>query len=251
MKIFHYSEMKFFIFQFLFNLNKKKIKDFHSHFIFQFKIKTMILEFLEQINKKKIILGSKSPQRRMIFDMTGIKYEVQASKFEENLDHSAFPTPIDYVKANAIGKTTEVATRFPDADLIIGCDTVLYYDGKILEKPEDADEARRTLRMLSGDVHQVISVVCLCYPTSLVDGKPIVQIFEDISEVHFIEMTDAFIEKYIESGKWVEQAGSYHMQDTFSPIFIKKINGCYWNAIGFPCAKFCEKLMEVAKDHWF
>ena len=211
----------------------------------------MILEYLDKINSKKIILGSKSPQRRMIFDMTGIKYEVQSSRFEENLDHAAFATPIDYVRANAEGKTNEVASRFPDADLIIGCDTVVYYNNTILEKPEDAEEAKRTLRMLSGNVHQVISVVCLMYPTTIVDGKPLVQVFEDISEVHFIEMTDAFIDKYIESGYWIEQAGSYHIQEKYSPVFIKKIDGCYWNSIGFPCAKFCEKLMEVAKAHWF
>ena len=211
----------------------------------------MILEFLEQINQKKIILGSKSPQRRMIFDMTGIKYEVQASKFEENLDHSASATPIDYVKANAVGKTTEVATRFPDADLIIGCDTVVYYDGKILEKPEDDDEARRTLRMLSGNIHQVISVVCLLYPTTIVDGKPLVQIFEEVSEVHFDDLTDAFIDKYIENGYCYDHAGAYAIQSFAAPSFTKKINGCYWNVVGFPCNNFCKHMLEVAKKYWF
>ena len=211
----------------------------------------MILEFLEQINAKKIILGSQSPRRKMILEKIGMKFEIQVSRFEENLDHNAFATPIDYVKANAEGKTMEVASRFPDADLIIGCDTVVYYDNKILEKPKDAADASRILHMLSGNYHQVISVVCLLYPTIIVDGKPLVQIFEEVSEVHFDTLTDEFIDKYIEGGYCYDHAGAYAIQSFAAPSFTKKINGCYWNVVGFPCNNFCKHLLEVAKKYWF
>ncbi|EDR26623.1 maf protein, putative [Entamoeba dispar SAW760] len=210
----------------------------------------MLLEYLGTINSKKIILASQSPRRKIILEQMGLKFEIHASKFEENLDKKLFKGPVDYVKANAEGKTMDVASRYPDADLIIGCDTVVLFNNEILEKPKNAEDASRILHKLSGNTHEVISVVCLVYPKIQIDGKPLTQIFDEHTKVQFCHMTDAFINKYIECGYCYDKAGAYGIQDNAGPTFISRIDGCYWNVVGFPSFRFCEHLIEIVKKYW-
>ncbi|EKE39713.1 hypothetical protein ENUP19_0261G0018 [Entamoeba nuttalli] len=208
----------------------------------------MLLEYLNTINSKKIILASQSLRRKEILEQMELKFEIHVSNFEENLDKKLFKDPVDYVKANAEGKVMDVASRYPDADLIIGCDTIVLFNNEIIEKPKNAEDASRILHKLSGNTHEVISVVCLVYPKIQINGKPLTQVFDDRTKVEFGHMTDAFINKYIESGYCYDKAGGYGIQTGFT--FISKIDGSYWNVVGFPSFKFCEHLIEVVKKYW-
>ncbi|KAL7717764.1 Maf protein [Entamoeba marina] len=210
----------------------------------------MLLEYLQNINKRTIILASASPRRKEILEKIGLKFEVQVSGFVENLNKADFPSAVEYVKKNASGKTNAVAEIRKDADLIIGCDTVVVSGDDILEKPKDALDASKILHRLSGIKHEVISVVCLVYPKIIIDNKPLTQVFHETTEVFFTEMSDIFIEKYISTGDCFGKAGAYGIQDNTAPSFVQKINGCYWNVMGFPAHTFSKHLVEVINKYW-
>ncbi|ELP91569.1 maf protein, putative [Entamoeba invadens IP1] len=209
----------------------------------------MVFEYLDIINKKKIILASSSPRRKMIFEQLGLKFEVVVSGFIENLDKSLFKTEVDYVTANSKGKCFDVVKKIPDADLIVGCDTVVLFDNKIVEKPKDEADAYRILNMLSGKVHKVVSVVTLVCPQIKVDGEPLTEIFHNISSVEFEPLSQAFIKTYIEKGLCYGKAGAYGIQD-IGGCFVKRIDGCYANIVGFPTPAFCEHLDDIVKKYW-
>ena len=104
--------------------------------------------------------------------------------------------------------------------------------------------------MLSGNTHEVISVVCIIYPKIIVDGKPLQQVFHEITEVKFCDLTDGFIKAYIDTKIPSDKAGAYGIQADFGCTFIEKLNGDYWNVVGFPAFRFCEYLTKVYEEHW-
>lgn len=179
----------------------------------------MIVEYEALLSQKKIVLASASPRRREILTLMGLPFTVCVSNFEENLDKSAYAKPHDYVLANALGKARDVAVRNSVADLVIGCDTVVVLDNKILEKPESEGDAFRMLRALSGRVHTVISGVVL-FARGKVD-KPVAAFCETTS-VWFAELSDATIASYIRSGEPADKAGSYGIQG-LGGSFIRKV----------------------------
>jgi septum formation protein len=180
----------------------------------------MIGEYSGLLATKRIVLASQSPRRREILTLMGLPFVVEVSSFEENLDKASFSSPADYVQANALGKALEVASR-PDqvADLIIGCDTVVVLDGRILEKPTSEGDALKMLRALRGRSHTVVSGVAMFTP----GPKPAqLALFSEKTEVHFADLSDATIEAYIRTGEPMDKAGAYGIQG-FGGAFIKKV----------------------------
>lgn len=204
---------------------------------------TMILEHLSRLQQKKIILASQSPRRREILNLMGLPFLPVPSNFEENLDKSSFKTPRDYVIANAHGKAACVAASLPDADLVIGSDTVVVLDGKILEKPASEGEAFRMLKALSGRQHTVFTGVAL-----IVKGGSAHTFCEDTA-VWFADMTDDMIAAYIKTGEPMDKAGAYGIQGR-GGVFVQKIDGCFFAVMGLPMhalgrgiAKLCNENM--------
>ncbi|OQR92667.1 dynein heavy chain, partial [Thraustotheca clavata] len=188
-------------------------------------------QMLQRVQSWRIILASQSPRRHELLTNLGLRFEVVPSTFEENLDKSKFPTPEDYVIENAKQKALEVFERLNcNADLVIGCDTVVVHDGKILEKPKDEADAFQMLRFLSNSTHQVYSGVALCTPSTT-------HVFGHVTQVHFLPLDDRTILDYIATGEPMDKAGAYGIQSG-GRAFVKNVEGCMNNVIGFPIDRF-------------
>lgn len=203
---------------------------------------TMILEYLPRLQGKKIVLASQSPRRREILTLMGLPFSAFPSNFEENLDKSSFPSPREYVVANARGKAADVVTRLPDADLVIGSDTVVALDGAILEKPKSEGEAFRMLKALSGRQHVVYTGVALA-----ARGVP-ARTFCEQTAVWFAELSDDAIAAYIKTGEPMDKAGAYGIQGR-GGAFVRKIDGCFFAVMGLPMHTLGRGIGELCDEH--
>ncbi|XP_029195279.2 probable bifunctional dTTP/UTP pyrophosphatase/methyltransferase protein isoform X1 [Acropora millepora] len=209
----------------------------------------MLEPLLEVLSTQRIILASGSPRRSEILQKIGLKFDVIPSLFEENLDKSVFNHPSDYVLENSKQKTLEVARRIDAKDgkkhLIIGADTVVVLNEKILEKPSDKDHAFEMLKSLSGKDHQVFSGVTLVQGnlSKAIEDSNMIQFYEE-TLVSFGDLTDDVIHGYIETGEPMDKAGSYGIQGIGGTL-VKSIQGDYFNVMGFPLHHFCLQIRKL------
>eukprot|EP00842_Homolaphlyctis_polyrhiza_P004181 jgi/Hompol1/4764/HPOL_003862-RA len=209
------------------------------------------------LNHHRVILASSSPRRKEILGRLGIIFEVIPSTFPETLDKSKFPDPSSYVMTNAHEKANEVATRIKiltlkdthcywiasvmschvmsrpvaykdDQAIIIASDTIVVVDNKILEKPIDAKDAQQMLRQLENREHAVLTAV-------------VIKQFIEKTLVKFTAISQDLMDAYIASGEPFDKAGGYGYQ-SLAAIFIEKIDGCYYNCIGFPLNRFVREI---------
>ena len=127
--------------------------------------------------------------------------------------------------------------KYP-TDIIIGADTIVVFNGEIFEKPKDIDESKKMLKALSGNSHKVITGV-----TIMNKSFGILKTFSEVTEVFVQKIPTKKIEYYINNFNTLDKAGSYGIQEWFS-VWIKKINGCYYNVMGLPVSKFYKHLVE-------
>ena len=206
----------------------------------------MLLSDLATVRAAQIILASGSPRRVEIFNqLLKLDARVVPSTFPEDLDKSQF-TPTGYVMENAKQKALEVYGRLveegePAPSLVIGADTVVVLDDRILEKPKSKDAAVATLTDLSGRSHKVCTGVALVYR----GGPADVNVFVEETEVAFGKLSPEAIQEYVASGEPMDKAGSYGIQG-FAGAFVSGINGCYHNVVGFPMHRFASEL-DTAK----
>jgi len=173
----------------------------------------------------KIVLASASPRRAEILRTVGVKFEVMPSRIEEEREPGE--SPKDYVLRLAKDKTLDVA-RGLFSGLVIGADTVVVVDDTVLEKPEDAEDARRMLRMLSGRWHQVLTGVCLFQAST---GELLSDY--SLTGVKFAPLSEKEIQWYINTDEPFGKAGAYAIQG-FGALFIEQIQGNYMNVVGLP-----------------
>lgn len=178
-----------------------------------------------------LILASGSPRRKELLALITPDYKVITSEFDERAVTA--PTPRELAEALARGKCLAVAAAHPQ-DLVIGCDTVVDFEGEVFGKPRDRQDARRMLKALSGADHYVHTGVCLCK-----DGRQ--QSLAVTSRVRFYPLTDAEIEAYIATDEPYDKAGGYGIQGA-AALFCQEIEGCYYNIMGFPVARVARML---------
>ncbi|KAG0231948.1 hypothetical protein BGW42_008548 [Actinomortierella wolfii] len=203
-----------------------------------------------ELQGRTFILASTSPRRREIMDKFGLNYTIVPSTFPETLDKSLFSHPSEYVIENARQKALEVYERLkaegkelPDA--IIGADTVVAYDNKILEKPESVQGAIDMLNTLSGSTHMVytgIALVAKPRPGDSQDQPRVTTDFEG-TEVVMHKYSASLAEAYVATGEPMDKAGAYGYQG-IGAVLVKGINGCSWNVIGLPASKLLFMLIE-------
>ncbi|MBZ5582646.1 MAG: Maf family protein [Acidobacteriia bacterium] len=182
-----------------------------------------------------LVLASQSARRADILKQAGIPFTVRAVEVDETpLRHEK---PEDYVQRLAAAKALAVAAG-PD-DVMLGADTTVVLDGDMMGKPADAEDARRMLTALSGRRHEVITGICLRFPTELVRDW-------SATAVWFAPMSEREIEEYAASGEPMDKAGAYAIQGLASK-FIEKIEGCYFNVVGLPVALVYGHLRAQAK----
>jgi septum formation protein len=184
--------------------------------------------------KNNIILASSSPRRAAIFRQIGITFKQIASKIEEKAEDGEEPPA--YAKRLAVSKARSVLLNHRQS-IVIGCDTLVVLKGKILEKPKDIDDARIMLLRLSGKEHAVCSAVAIA-------TKNDVYAATDSTRVFFRTIKEEELEWYLNSGEPMDKAGAYAIQGK-GGVFVKKIEGCYYNVVGFPLSRFVTLLEEV------
>ena len=179
---------------------------------------------------KKLILASASPRRKELLSQMGLAFSVCPACGEEK---SGFQRPEDVVKELALQKASEIAKKTEEDALVIGSDTVVAFEGRILGKPADKEDAFRMLNMLQGASHMVYTGV------AVVDAKTeeILVHFVDGTKVSMYPMTEEWIRSYIETGEPMDKAGAYAIQGGCS-LWIKGIEGAYSTVVGFPAARF-------------
>lgn len=167
------------------------------------------------------VLASTSPRRKELLGQILTRFEIIPAKAEEKVNISLFPEQMACALAES--KCDEVFAKNSNKT-VIGCDTVVVFCGQVIGKPKDRAEAVKTLKMLSGKTHYVITGVCVRNAfKKLIDF--------DKTEVKLNILTDEFIEKYVDGGSPLDKAGSYGIQDLG---VVKEYFGSYTNVVGLP-----------------
>lgn len=187
---------------------------------------------------KRIILASQSPRRRELLTQIGLKFEVIPSTVEEVITSA---NPVEVVQELAQQKARDVAKvagkETPKASLlVIGADTIVVYEGKILGKPEDKEDAVRMLTMLQGKEHSVYTGV------ALLTGEQEI-IFAEETRVQMCPMTPEEIAWYVNTGEPMDKAGAYGIQGLCAR-FIRQIQGDYNNVVGLPVGRIYQELKK-------
>ena len=186
----------------------------------------------------KVILASGSPRRSEILKLAGYEFDVVPSSADETMGSGEL---CDNVMELAGRKAREVASGHPAA-LVIGADTVVSCGGEIMGKPGDGEDAVRMLKELSGKRHIVYTGVCVCCVERGIEHR-----FYDATEVEFYEMDGGEISKYVASGEPMDKAGAYAVQGMGS-VFVKGIEGDFFNVMGFPISKFYHEMKRLGID---
>ena len=179
------------------------------------------------IKLPKLILASGSPRRAEILTAVGWEFEKEAA----DVDETEFPgeKPDDYVRRLAKIKAETVAANHENA-FVLGADTIVVIDNQIIGKPKDFDDARRMLKMLSGNWHEVLTGIALI---KVSERNFETKVDMQRTRVKFAEMNDAEIEFLVEKGEPLDKAGAYAVQAQ-AALFIEEIAGDYWNVVGLP-----------------
>lgn len=186
--------------------------------------------------KSRLILASKSPRRAEILRAAEWDFEVLAANIDETrqIDEPA----VDYVRRLAQTKAETVAQRV-DSGLVLGADTIVEVDGKILGQPGDEANARRMLKLLSAKWHKVITGVCL---VSVADDQKVVA--HEVTRVRFANLSPAEIEWYVSTGEPNDKAGAYAIQGR-GAVFIEEVQGDYFNIVGLPIRLVYQLLLKL------
>jgi septum formation protein len=178
-----------------------------------------------------LVLASASPRRRELLTQAGFVFSVHPAHIPEDLlpgeEPIAYVTRLAREKAEAVFRELSGDRAYVDL-AVLGADTTVTLDGHILAKPEDAADAARMLRMLSGRTHRVITGV------AVVTARR-VEVAAEVTAVRFLALSEAEIAAYIATGEPMDKAGAYGIQGRAAQ-WIPRIEGCYFNVVGLPLA---------------
>ncbi len=191
----------------------------------------------------KIYLASASPRRKEIMGKIGVKAEILISGADEDVD---ITEPSKLVEELSVRKAVSVAEELEESKddseerCVIGADTVVAIDGRILGKPVDVEDARRMLKLISGRKHQVYTGVSLVISGNGDEERRVIT-FHEKTDVEFDVLSDEEIDSYIATGDPMDKAGAYGIQSLAAP-FIKAIYGDYYNVCGLPASRLYHEL---------
>lgn len=186
----------------------------------------------------KIVLASTSPRRISLLRQISMLFSVVAPMGNEA---SAKPDPKERVMENALAKARSVLGNVEEG-LVVGADTVVYIDEKILGKPSSEDEARRMMETLSGRVHRVFTGLAVIDAES---GREEVGCEE--TQVHLMKLSDEEISRYVRSGESMGKAGAYAIQG-LGAVFVDRVVGCFHNVVGLPLSLLWKMVISMGYD---
>jgi septum formation protein len=185
---------------------------------------------------RRLVLASASPRRHELLTQAGYIFEVRPPHVSEDLRPEE--DAIAYVVRLARDKAQAVFTAINDPDaIVLGADTTVTLDGHILAKPEDAVDAARMLRMLSGRTHRVITGVAIATAKG-------VEVAAEVTGVQFRTLSDEEIDAYVATGEPTDKAGAYGIQG-LAAKWIPRVEGCYFNVVGLPLALVATMLEQA------
>ena len=184
----------------------------------------------------QLILASQSPRRKELLGLFGIPFTVRVADIDETMDLSA---PAEQEVAR-VSREKALAIPREAEDVLIAADTIVVCQGRILGKPHSEEEAYAMLRLLSGRDHQVMTGV-----TVLRGSQE--RVFTQITDLHFRELSDKEIYRYIATGEPMDKAGAYGIQGG-AALFCEKMDGDYYNVMGLPVCRLGETLKELAPE---
>jgi septum formation protein len=186
------------------------------------------------MQKIKLILASSSPRRKELLGHLFLPFESHTSNIEETTNEL---DPGLIVMDLARQKTIEVSKNFDqDRYFIIGSDTIVYFNNRVLGKPKTHVEATQTLRMLSGKTHEVYTGVCFSH-----NGE--IKTFYEKTKVEFEKIDMQLMDSYVKTNDPMDKAGAYGIQGS-ALSFVKSLNGSYSNVMGFPINTVLEELLK-------
>ena len=192
----------------------------------------------------KIILASASPRRRSLLESVGINVEVCPPELEEIIKEGESPQEFTQRVAREKAEKVLLKLDFKEDFWIISADTTVVCQGKVLNKPIDATEAKAMLSLISGKTHKVVTSFCVIGSKNKNERVETVESF-----VSFREMSDKEIDWYISTEEPLDKAGAYGAQG-FGTIFIHSIDGSYTNVVGLPLSQLIKVLLEMGALHF-
>lgn len=192
----------------------------------------------------QFVLASASPARKKLLETVGIKPVICASDFDES--QITITEPKELVNTLARCKAETVVSRFPSC-LIMGCDSVLAFDGEIYGKPQDADDAIARWQFMRGNFGDLYTGHVLIDNTQ---NRSVIQC--QITRVYFGKMSDRAIQAYVNTGEPLKCAGAFALEG-FGSLFVEKIEGCHSNVIGLSLPLLRQMIGELGyevTDFW-
>lgn len=180
----------------------------------------------------KIVLASQSPRRRELLGKMGLEFTTKSPEIDEEAIHG-LPAQ-ELVKALSRAKALHIAKNEDKDTIVIGSDTVVVLDGKILGKPADRQEAEEMLTALSGRSHEVCTGVTVCQGDKVVSQA-------EVTQVTFRALTPEEVQRYVRTGEPMDKAGAYGIQGK-AALFVTRLEGDYYNVMGLPVCALTECL---------
>lgn len=191
---------------------------------------------LNKVFNSEYILASKSPRRKKLLKQIGLNFESYHSNIQEIENDN---NPLRSVKENSKRKADYVSKRFTNK-IIIGADTVVVIKKKVIHKPKNLAEAKKFLKELSGNKHIVYTGVYI------INQKSKKEIFGfEKTIVEFRQIPKNEIDYYVKNHRPLDKAGAYGIQDDFGCLFVKRINGDYYNVVGLPLVKMYSLIQKT------
>ena len=184
----------------------------------------------------RLILGSGSPRRKFLLEEMGYSFEVLVSNTDQSFDSKMDVYKVAPFLANK--KAKSLVDKIEENDVLLCCDTVVIFKNSILGKPSNANEALKTIQLLSGNTHEVVSAVSLVYGNTWIE-------FHETTQIVFDEIKPEDIQYYIDSFNPLDKAGAYGIQEWIGLIAVKQIKGSYTNVIGLPTQRLHRELQKI------
>jgi septum formation protein len=183
-------------------------------------------------------LASTSPRRIQLLEQLGVKFEC----FDPNSSEDSIAIgPEQRVKENAEKKARSAMRQYSDA-LIIAADTIVYFEGNVLEKPRDVADAIRMVTQLSGRVHIVYTAI---FVHDTISGRSLVEVEKTFVRIKMLSQEEIY--SYVLTGESMDKAGAYAAQG-LGGLLLEKINGCFYNVVGLPLSLLHKMLVDFDLD---
>jgi septum formation protein len=190
---------------------------------------------IDELNKYRIILASHSPRRQQLLNELGLRFEVVVRNWTEKYPGHLKGEKIALYVATEKAKTFQ--SEIKDNEIVIAADTIVWCNNKVLDKPAGRDDAKKILREISGNTHEVITGVCLLSSEKLTS-------FYSSTKVTFTELTDEEIKYYIDNFSPYDKAGAYGIQEWIGIAACSHIEGSYFNVMGLPVQQVYQELQK-------